>query len=130
MAPLCMLSHFFKIGNDYLYIRFSELYFVNFSYNTVKLRNNDDATSSSNVKYILTLQKDHIASQVAQVVKNLPANAGDMRYGFDPWVWKIPWKRKWQPTPVFLPEEFHVQRSLAGCSLWDHKRVGHSLATK
>ena len=44
---LCMLSHFLNIGNDYLYIRFSELYFVNFSYNAVKLKNNnnDDATS-------------------------------------------------------------------------------------
>ena len=33
---------------------------------------------------------------------------------FDPWVRKIPWRRKWQPTPVFLPGEFHGQRSLAG----------------
>ena len=32
---------------------------------------------------------------------------------FDPWVWKIPWSRKWQPTPVFLPGKFHEQRSLA-----------------
>ena len=32
----------------------------------------------------------------------------------DPWVGKIPWRRKWQPTPVFLPKEFHGQRSLAG----------------
>ena len=38
--------------------------------------------------------------------------------GFDPWVGKIPWSRKWQPTP-FLPGEFHGQRSLAGYSLWD-----------
>ena len=44
------------------------------------------------------------ASQVALVVKNLPANAGDMRPGFDPWVRKAPWRREWQPTPVFLPE--------------------------
>ena len=29
------------------------------------------------------------------------------RPGFDPWVGKIPWKRKWQPTPGFLPEESH-----------------------
>ena len=35
------------------------------------------------------------------VVKNLPANAGDV--GFNPWVRKIPWRRKWQPIPVFLP---------------------------
>ena len=38
------------------------------------------------------------ACQVAPVVKNLPANAGDMRRGFDPWVGKIPWRRAWQPT--------------------------------
>ena len=35
------------------------------------------------------------------------------RRGFDPWVGKVPWRRKWQPTPVFLPGEFHGQRSLA-----------------
>ena len=35
------------------------------------------------------------------------------RCGFDPWVRKIPWRRAWQPTPVFLPGEFHRQRSLA-----------------
>ena len=33
---------------------------------------------------------------------------------FDPWVKKIPWKREWQPTPVFLPREFNGQRSLEG----------------
>ena len=33
---------------------------------------------------------------------------------FDPWVGKIPWRREWQPTPVFLPGEFHGQRSLVG----------------
>ena len=37
------------------------------------------------------------------------------RYWFDPWVGMIPWRRAWQPTPVFLPEESHGQRSLAGC---------------
>ena len=35
--------------------------------------------------------------------KNLPVNAGDMRCGLDPWIGKIPWRRVWQPTPVFLP---------------------------
>ena len=39
----------------------------------------------------------------------------------DLWVGKIPWSRKWQPTPVFLPENFHGQGSLASCSPWDHK---------
>ena len=44
----------------------------------------------------------------------------------DPWVGKIPWRRKWQLTPVFLPGESHGQRSLAGCSPWGCKRVGLS----
>ena len=38
------------------------------------------------------------------------------RPGFDPWVGKIPWRRKWQPTPVFLPGKFHRQRRLVGYS--------------
>ena len=40
------------------------------------------------------------------------------RHRFDPWVRNIPWRPKWQPTPVFLPGEFHGQRSLAGYSSW------------
>ena len=43
------------------------------------------------------------------------------RPGFDPWVGKIPWRRKWQPTPVFLPGKSHGWRSLAGYSSWGHK---------
>ena len=38
------------------------------------------------------------------------------RHGFDPWVRKIPWRRKWQPTPIFLPGESHGPRKLAGHS--------------
>ena len=49
------------------------------------------------------------------VVKNLPASSGDR---FDSWMGKIPWRRKWQPTPVFLPGEFHGQKRLAGYSPW------------
>ena len=40
------------------------------------------------------------------MVKNPPANASDMRRGFNPWVGKSPWRRAWQPTLVFLPGEF------------------------
>ena len=43
------------------------------------------------------------------------------RPGFDPWVGKIPWRRAWQATPVFLPGESHGQRSLVGCSPWGFK---------
>ena len=58
------------------------------------------------------------------IVKNSPASAGDLRDVSSipgPWVKKIPWRRKGQPTPVFLPGELHGQRSLAGCSLWGCK---------
>ena len=54
--------------------------------------------------------------QLAQMVKNLPVMQ-ETRRGFDPWVGKIPWRREWLPTPVFLPGEFHGQRSLVGYSL-------------
>ena len=50
------------------------------------------------------------------------------RHGFDPWVGKIPWKRKLQHTSVFLPEESHGQRSLLGYHPWDLKSVGHNWA--
>ena len=46
---------------------------------------------------------------VVQTVKNLPANAGDLSL-----IRKIPWRREWQPTPVFLSGESHGQGSLAG----------------
>ena len=42
---------------------------------------------------------------------------------FNPWVMKIPWRRKWQPTSVFLPEKPHEQRSLAGYSPWSCKEL-------
>ena len=54
------------------------------------------------------------------MVKNLIANAGEVKR-FHPWVGKIPWRREWQPTPVFSPGESHGQRSLLGYSPWDHK---------
>ena len=43
------------------------------------------------------------------------------RQVFDPCLQKIPWRRAWQPTSVFLPGESHGQRSLAGCSPWGCK---------
>ena len=50
------------------------------------------------------------------------------RHGFDPWVEKIPWRKKWQPTPVFLPEKVHGHRSLEGYSPWEC-RVAHDWST-
>ena len=53
--------------------------------------------------------------------------AGDPR--FDPWVGKIPWRRKWQPTLVFLPGRSHGQRSLMGYSPQGHKESDMTEAT-
>ena len=69
----------------------------------------------------------HLGFPGGSVVKNPPANAGDMVRSL---VEKIPWRRKWQPLPVFLPGKSQGQKSLAGYSWWDHKRVGYNLDTK
>jgi len=55
---------------------------------------------------------------MAQRLKCLPAR---WETRFNPWVRKIPWREKWQPTPVFLPGESHGQRSLVGYSPWGRK---------
>ena len=58
------------------------------------------------------------------VAKNLPGNEGKSGdTGFNPWVKKIPWRRKWQPTPVSLPGESHAQRSLMNYSPWGRKEA-------
>ena len=56
------------------------------------------------------------------MVQNWPANAeGAGDRGFNLWVGKIPWSRKWQCVPVFLPGKFHGQRNLVVYSSWGHK---------
>ena len=62
------------------------------------------------------------ASMVAQMVKNLPAIRETL-------VGKIPWKRAWQSTPVFLPGESHEERSLADYSSQGHKELDMTEAT-
>ena len=52
------------------------------------------------------------------------------RCRFSPWVRKIPWRMKWQPTSIFLPGEYHEQRNLADYSQWGCKRVRHDWAIK
>ena len=70
------------------------------------------------------------------MVKNLPVNAGDLRdmglirrrskrRGFDPWVRKTPWRKAWQPIPLFLPGESHGQEEPAGLQPMGSQRVGH-----
>ena len=69
-------------------------------------------------KYFLSIPFKKKSLTDAQMVKNLPAM-------WEPWIrslgWEDPWRRAWQPTPVFLPGEFHGQRSLVGYSPWGRK---------
>ena len=69
--------------------------------------------------------------QEEPVVKNLPANAGDLRdVGlFDLWVGKISWRKAWQLAPVFLPRESNGQRSLADSYPKGHKELETTEAT-
>ena len=62
----------------------------------------------------------------------LPANAKDIsrKHGFDPWVRKMPCRRKWQQTPVFFPGKSHGPKSPEGYHPCGPERVGHNLATK
>ena len=72
----------------------------------------------TNIFSILTEEMNSRVSQVMLVVKNPPANAGDiMRCGLDSYVGKIIWRRAWQPTPIFLPGESRGQMSPVGYSL-------------
>ena len=64
-----------------------------------------------------------MAQPAAHMVKNLPTVRETV---FSPWVGKFPWKRKWQPTPVFLPGEFHGQRRLEGALVPTVDRVAKS----
>ena len=62
---------------------------------------------------------------MTQWVKNLPtmqeAQKMNPEQAFNPWFKKKPWRKKWQPIPIFLPKKFHGQRSLGGYSSWGHK---------
>ena len=64
---------------------------------------------------------------MAPVVKSLPASAGYIRNtGLIPGLGRLPWRKAWQPTPVFLPGESHGQRSLAGYGSQGSKMSGRT----
>ena len=99
-------------------------------------------TNSSKTEHWSTLDKGHTKEGFSQVttighlsqytdIMGLPRWCSSKectcqcrkcgRRQFGPWVWKIPWRKTWQPTPVFSPGEFHGQRSPVGCSPWGCK---------
>ena len=78
------------------------------------------------LKLILSPMSLYAFPSGKELVKNLPAMQETQVQSLG---WEDPWRRKWQPTPVLLPGEFHWQRSRAGYSPWDLKE-SHRLATK
>ena len=66
------------------------------------------------------------SSIVAQLIKN---SLQCRKPGFSPWAMKIPWRREWQSIPVFLPGEFHGQRSHGKLQSMGSHRVGHDWVT-
>ena len=62
-----------------------------------------------------------IAFSKETLITDKESSCQPRRHGFSPWVRQIPWRRKQQPTLVFLPRESHGQRNLAGYSPWGHK---------
>ena len=97
----------------------------------MKLKDTPWKKSNKELRQHIKKQRQHFANKgpynlsyafslVAQMVKNLPAMQ-------ETWVWslgqEIPWRRKWLPTPIFLPGESHGQRNLVGYSPWGHKEL-------
>ena len=79
------------------------------THNRLKKKEDENRTACS---WIFHFMLKHGASPVAQQIKNPPVMQETERLGFDPWVREIPWRRKGQPTPEFLPGESHGQSSL------------------
>ena len=99
---------------------------VDYCWQTVIVRRRNSIKKCKGIKYLLEYQGNvnYFHSDVPSVywfIWHSTPKLCSMEYGFNSWVGKIPWRRKWQPTPAFLPGESHGQRSLAGYSPWDHK---------
>ena len=77
------------------------------------------------ILYLLSIREAPLECLVlpsGSAVRNLPETQETCkRYGFNPWIGKSPWRRKWNPTAVCLPGNPQGQRSLAGYSSWGHK---------
>ena len=80
--------------------------------------------------YLFYLFLELRVSQVAQWERTLCQCRRCKRYGFDPWVRKMPWRKKWQPALVFLPGKFHGQREPGGLQSLGSQRVRHDWVTE
>ena len=76
--------------------------------------------ATQKVLFQLDLKEEYSRAGLPQWLSSKRIGLQYRRLEFNPWVWKILCRRKWQPTSVFMLEESHGQRSLVGCSLWGH----------
>ena len=105
-------SQTIKKNGKLLFIKVKIFCSINISIKRMKRQATDRKEVFSN----LISDNQYLVNMVL-VIKKLPANARDINdAGSIDRVRKIPWRKEWQPTPVFLPGESHLQRSLAGCS--------------
>ena len=89
--------------------------------------------SQGHMDRTLSFSKKAIGNRTHGLPRWLSGKESTCQYrkgGFDPWVRKIPWRSKWQTTPVLLPGKSHGQRSLGGYSPWGLRRVRQDLETK
>ena len=90
----------------------------------------DRQRGQSRVGYVKLAATTSSGGFPALVVKNTLTNARDMRCRFYRWVRRVPWRRAWQPTSVFLPGDSHGQRNLSDYSPWGHKELDTTEATE
>ena len=118
----------FKLGREYVkavychpayltYVQSTSCEMPGWMNHKLESRLQGEIPATSDIQIDTTLR----ASLVAQLLR-IHLQCG--RPGFHPWVGKLPWRRKWQPTPVFWPGECHGRRSLVDYSPWGC-RVGH-----
>ena len=138
LRVVLFVSFFLSVGQKFLYTFHSKWY--NTLRNLWDFDNLDDTVNKINLmawivysilsaEYIFSLSFYHITRGFpgGSVVKS---TYQCRRSSFHSWVGKIPWRRKWQPTPVLLPGKFHGQRSLASCCPWGYKIVRLDLVTE
>ena len=94
------------------------------NWNKISWAHQDTSLGLASATFEIKLKHNNHSFPGGLEVKNLHANVCQWRRrGFDPWVGKIPKRREWQPTPVFLPGKSHGQRNLASYSSWDGKEL-------
>ena len=117
-----------KIGFDYVCKNEEPLY----NKKEEKFKNDEDTGgfigSVGNKRSMPIIHKQHLSMSTFLKLPRWPTGKESTcqcrrcsRRGFDPWAGKIPWRRKWQLTPIFLPGRSHGQSSLEGYSPWGGK---------